>query len=246
MNRKAQIFSFMIAFGVVIICGFALFRFLTIKPEVESMLIAPANLLELYQSEQEFGFFIREAGKLAVVNAYSRIAKDGTFASEGAMMFNEYIKFDGLNPDIDEEFSSLIRENLDKFIQQADSEFKSIDYEIEILDGGINFKSDKKKISIDNENSGYSATHEFNPSFSLTLAELNLVDFSEIDDKYKGCKNKETMGEIEDCMEDLKNFDVKVSRPQDKTLFDLASKKRFFFESDSGIVYEGIKIKFSS
>lgn len=248
MNRKAQIFGFLIAIGVFIICGFALFKFLTVGPEIKNMLVAPANLLELYQSEEKFNFFIKESGKLAVVNAYSSIVNEGKFASEGAEVLEGYTEFDNLNPDLNREFSNLIKKNIDKFIQQVDLEFQDIDYKIEVDGGNINFKAGEKEISSSTiEGSIYSATYNFNPSFSLILTELNLTDFSEIHAKFDTCnKGGGTLAEIESCMQDLENFDVKVSKDGERTLFDLTSKKRFFLESADRAVYEPIMIKFSS
>jgi hypothetical protein len=84
----------------------------------------------------------------------------------------------------------------------------------------------------------YSATYNFEPSFSLSLSELNLNSFQEIWQKVNECKTKE---DIITCMKGIENFDIDGRKSDNKIFFDLKSKKEFFIDNS----YKNIEIKFS-
>jgi hypothetical protein len=251
-GKKAQIFGLMIVLVVSIVCGYAFFKFLTTSRGFEGVLVAPSSTLKLYSNTKEFEFFTEEAAKLAVIQAYRDIANEGDFAADSCLQ-QDYVEFCELAPNIDERFASKIKSNFQAFLlHYEDDEFRNkfsqINYKFEVNRDTIKANSDEEELHmlVQEGRFPYSVRYKFNHEISLSLDELGLTDFFKIYDKLISCKSKEDLNEIESCMQEIKNFDVKISKLGKKILFNLTSRKKFFFESRGKPVYEKIEMDFIS
>lgn len=253
-TKKAQIFPLLLVLVVLILCGYAFFRFLTTSGGFEGALIAPSSVIGLYSSSERFEFFAEESARLAVIQTYYDLAREGDFAADNCLQGEgDYTEFCGLAAELDKKIASQIKSNLDAFKEgyeddEFGNKFSGIIYEAEVHGDAIKFSSKEEELHMPVQEGifPYSARYDFKQEISFSLDELGLTDFSEIYDKFISCNGKGTTQEIEACMQELKNFDVKVSTQDKKNLFELTSKKKFFFESSGSPVYEPISINFVS
>lgn len=241
MNKKAQIFALGMTIAVFLLCGWALFRFITAKTGVADMFNSPAKIIELNQEKEKFEFYARESAKLAIAEAYQEIADTGKFAGSECTVESDYINFCSLALNIDEELSFLVGNRINKLISNyPNADFNKIIYTVSIKDKQINFNSDKLQLRGSAEGTfGYSFAYDFNPSFLLSFDEVSLHTFQEIHAKANECSSKEN---IVDCMSKLQNFDTWAKKSDDKIYFDLQSKKGFFIDDS----YKNIEVKFTS
>jgi hypothetical protein len=262
MNKKAAGFALIMTAAVFLLCGWAIYKFMTAKTGVADMFNSPAKILELDQEKEKFEFYARESAELAVAEAHQEIADAGRFAGQECVIESGYQHFCSLDSKIDEKFSSAIEEKMNKFIlsypntkldAEPNLEFSKITYKVSTQDKIINFNSEKKQLKGSAEGFfAYSFTYDFLPSFSLSLDDLNLNTFQEIFAKVNECNNTEEIiicineqchkeKDITKCMNELQNFNTAIKKSDDKTYFDLKSKKGFFI----GNSYKNIVLKFS-
>lgn len=242
MNKRAAIFALGITVVVFIVCSYALFKFIIAKTGVADMFNSPAKILEMNLEKEKFEFFAEESAKLAISQAYQQIADAGKFAGSECTIESGYLNFCSLGKDSDATFSSLIQEEINKFVlSYSNADFNKISYKVSIKDKTISFDSEKKQLKGSAEGTfAYSFTYDFQPSFFLSLDDLNLNSFQEIFAKAAECKGKEKTEDVANCMNELQ-FNAAIKKSDGKTFFDLTSKKRFFIDDS----YKSIILKFS-
>lgn len=239
-GKRAAIFALLIAIAVLLLCGYALFRFITAKTGAADLFASPEKILELNHEKFKFEFFAKESAKIAIGDAYQRISAEGKFAGQECIVDSGYIHFCSLAPDINEKFSEAIGENINKLISSyPDDNFNKIIYNVGINKNSIKFDAGPIQLKGSSEGTfAYSFTFNFKSSFILDLSELNLDTFQEIHSKATECQAKENAAE---CMNQLSSFSAEIRELADKKLLDMKSKNRHFIDGE----YKNIEVKFS-
>ena len=238
-GKRGAIFALLITIAVLLLCGYALFKFITAKTGAADLFASPEKILELNYEESRFEFFAKESAKIAVVQAYPEIAAEGKFTGQECTGDSGYIYFCSLAPDLNEKISLLIEKNINSQIDfYANKEFSKIRYKSSIKENKI--KLDAEPLKLTGSSGGtfaYSFVSVFNPSFEISLDGLNLDSFQEIHAKTGDCMPKENP---EACMNELSGFETKIKKLENTSYFDLTSKKVYFFQGER----RNIRIKF--
>ena len=239
-GKRAAIFAMLIAIAVLLLCGHALFKFITAKTGAADLFASPEKILKLNYEKGKFEFFAKDSAKIAIAQAYQQIAAEGNFAGKECTFESGYIHFCSLAPDLDEKFSEAIGENINKLVSSySNPEFSKIRYRASIKENNIKFDAEQIQLKGSSEGTfAYSFTFNFKSSFSADLSELNLNTFQEIHSKIGECKPKENAAE---CMSSLTAFSTEITEAGGKKLFDMKSRNRYLINGE----YKNIEIKFS-
>ena len=92
-GKRAAIFAMLITIAVLLLCGYALFKFITAKTGVADLFASPEKILELNHEKGKFEFFAKESAKIAIADAYRQISAGGKFAGKECFVDSGYIHF---------------------------------------------------------------------------------------------------------------------------------------------------------
>lgn len=245
-GKKGQIFGLFITIVFLFAGGYIIF--LAIKGNIDFSLNMqnPEKLIEVYNDADKFMLFANEAGKLAIMQAYYDIAREGNFAGN-CIIQDGYIELCSIADDAEKNFVAKINENLQEHtISYSDPQFKTLSYTISLNNDIVNFSSQKMSLHTQVEKGffPFGAVYTFNPSFSMNLTEIGLENITNVVKISQDCFLKRKEFDVLECMKQIRNSDAATSQRENKRFFDLTTKKRFFYTEDTKAVYEKITLKF--
>ncbi|MFH0831931.1 MAG: hypothetical protein V1886_03670 [archaeon] len=241
MNKKAAIFALLITIAVFVLCGYALFKFITAKTGAAEMFAPPDKVLKMNEEISVYREFAAEAAKIAVANAYQNISDEGKFAPQDCKVYSGYLHFCNFTRNFDEEFATDIGERMNEINSlYYNPDFNKIKYKASIKDKIINFDSNEIELKGSVKGVfGYSFMLDFKSSFAVDLEDINLASFQEIWQKADECKAKE---DIALCM-NLGSFNIETGEISeiDMKSITMKSKSRYFINEE----YRNIEVRFS-
>lgn len=248
-GKKGQIFAISIVI-TFLIAGCYIIA-LAIKGNIDFSLNlkSPIKMINMYQDADKFMIFAGDSGKMAIMQAYYEIAKENRFA-ENCRIYDGYIEISdecGLSDEIDRDFAIRVNDSLQKYLQiYKDKQFNRTNYSVGIINDAVNFSSDNINLHTQVEEGffPFGAVYKFNPSFSINITEMGLYDMKRAVETIRNCFLNRKNADIVDCTKQLKNFDVTFTIKEDKTFFDLNTKKSFFYNKEDTAVYDKITVRF--
>gem|GEM_PF-6959314 len=246
-GKDAQAFAMFLVVAVLLTTSYATFTFLTQKRFSETV-TTPFKLGEVYGDSEKFLFFAKKAAEISIQDSYNRIASESLFAGKECMYDGNYISLCSLETGINEKFALEIKTSLDNLLKKySDNRFREINYAVSVKETGdiIEFNSGSINLNAKSDDGSfpYTMTYSFNPSFSINISEMGLDDMKKVVETTRNCFLNSN-ARISDCTRQLKNFDVTFTIKEDKTFFDLNTKKKFFYSKDDTAVYDRITIRF--
>jgi len=212
-NRRASIFAVALVLITFVSLSYALGSFILVKKSIEISESPNSELIDMYNQEIKDIFYTKELLKLKAQEELYRISVEGAVSGEECVIRSEeYI-----------EWRENCKPNTEELKKRFTTEAESKETK-KIIEGGY---------------VNYEIEYEYDNSASIKLEDLGIYpeEFETIYEQANSCKKKE---DIEGCMS-LKNWNLIVKKVQEYELFDVSTKKNFFF----GGKFEPILLKFS-
>lgn len=253
-SKKGSIWIVLLVFLDLFIVSASLYIFITSSWVAREKIYDASIIDKLSEKENLAEFYIREAGKKAVVESYKDIANNQEYIGGAVTLINNIDpEFGLLNENLNENFRASFIENFKKefsayeFDEQYLKDLRDVvlseDFQV-YFDGeiiNVVFLNLQFKGSVEDINVNY------NPSISIaiSLTKIGLESFNDIYQTKEECKSKENMQECFNS--NLRNFYSEFQskeKPNSEgySLATLISKKEFFLDSDKS--YEKIQFSF--
>lgn len=251
MNKKAGAFAIGMVLTMIVLMSLTLHAISKSNQAVEKT-FSLKNLTSLYLEADRISFYFKEASRLSAYQAFYEIVKDAAINTSNKLCFSqtyenkEIIIWDkSCKPEINflkEKFLLEYKKNIDKYAKRYP---KDIKFEIESWMEN-NKISSRLKVKLNAKNERYNISYSFVKVFytNLTSESIVLEDFLEIYEKVNKAK-KENKGNIENCFGlSFERWKCKAKKIDDSYLFELETKKPYFFELDGKEHFENIKLVF--
>lgn len=248
-TKKGQIFAISIVITFLIVGGYIIT--LSIKGNIDFSLNlkSPIKMINMYQDADKFMIFTKDSGKMAIMQAYYETSSENRFAGN-CRIYDGYIEISdecGLSDKTNNDFAAKINESMNNYlVLYKDKQFNRTNYSVSIINDVVNFSSERINLHTQVEEGffPFGAVYRFNPSFSINITEIGLYDMKKAVETARNCLLGRKNADIVDCTKQLKNFDVTFTIKENKTFFDLNTKKSFFYNKDDKAVYDKITVRF--
>jgi hypothetical protein len=249
-QKKGDMFAIGIVVATIVICGFLLYSFTFSSKSIKTSMLSSAMIQELNDKETKFGFYVKDSAHLAEGQAIFEIARKGAVSDSSCKPYEsepQYVIWSSTcSPASDAElFKKYFNSSFEKFVgNYHDANFTNSKFFMDVANAKAEIKFDPITL-VNADEKGilkYSVEYRFNLSFAHNF-EISPAEFNNIYDlssaKLKKCKERSNdMSVITSCMSELnpEKWEMRIhsssSAGRDYLLFDLTSKKKFFFEDD--------------
>ena len=250
MNKKAGAFAIGMVLAMIVLVSLTLYSISKSNQDVEKT-FSLKNLTSLYFEADRISFYFKEASRLSAHQAFYEIVKDAAINTSNKLCFSqsyedkEIIIWDkNCKPEINflkERFLLEYKKNIAKYAKRYP---KDVKFEIESWMENDKVVS-RLKVKLNERNERYNISYSFIKVFytNLTSESIVLEDFPEIYEKVN--VKKENKGNIENCFGlSFERWKCKAKRIDDSYLFELETKKPYFFELDGKEHFENIRLVF--
>lgn len=213
MNRKASIFAIALVLITFVSLSYAFGSFIYAKNKIKIAATPNFEIMDMYHQEIKEEVYYEELLKLQAQEEFNQIAEEGAVSGVDCIIQSEgYIEWnENCNPSIEELKSRFITE-----IKKNNS--KTIEEK-----GYVSYKIEYK--------------HDFSVSLNLEDLGIYIEEFETMYERAKVCKDD---NDVRECMK-LKRWDILTKKDSNYRLFDVSTKKNFFF----GREFEPVNIRFS-
>ncbi|MBU2523198.1 MAG: hypothetical protein KKE23_02825 [Nanoarchaeota archaeon] len=244
-SKKAQVLpESLILLAAIAICAYSLYIAYSFEADYSDKLSVPQELIQAYNSQDNFELYAKDAAKLSVEEAFSNILK------------SNFLNILKSNPDcriIPNEnipiwSSDCVSKNKvnEEFLTEINSKFKELlnsdrKYKIALGDK-IQFEFEPFTLNISGEN--YSGTYQYQTLFSVEnpLKETPEAIYSRVAARMKDCNNSEV---YDICINKMVLTDYTINCASGKYLIcSLKTKKNYFFNGSFGKVESKFAVNF--
>jgi len=243
-NKKAQIFEQGLVLVVFVVCAFALYTFFAYGQKIQFSFDNVQNALSLYDHQEETSFYLKEAGKLSVQEAYyatlTRVGENCPDAqtNRAYAIWNKECLMK--NPDVETKFLFYINSSMQNFMKSYAFTLDSLKLE----NGQLSFIFRPVILNATLKENKIEVSYLYDFSFNLNLSENNIdLNFerisAEVFNKWDNCRNKDA-AEIKNCMSALKLSGWDYLILNSDFFSELKNKNNYYFNNK----FEPIIIKF--